>query len=154
MKETGCQNSPCYCSHRCPADGKVHPLRSSSSLMPSSSSSSFTIWSTAGYKSQTEVEITAGTRVYHLPVEEGRRASEREERFSSIHRQIKIHLDPLKGGGRWWWWWGGSFWHQCVAIDCASHYQYMIQSKKGEEERRRERAFLLPCHQIRKTSPL
>lgn len=49
---------------------------------------------------------------------------------------------------------GGSFWHQCAAIDCVSHYQYMIQSKKREEERHRERAFLLPCHQITKTSPL
>lgn len=52
-----------------------------------------------------------------------------------------------------WWRGGGSFWHQCAAIDCASHYQYMIRSKKGEEERRCERAFLLPCHQITKTSP-
>lgn len=52
------------------------------------------------------------------------------------------------------WGGGGSFWHQCAAIDCVSHYQYMIQSKKREEERHRERAFLLPCHQITKTSPL
>lgn len=52
---------------------------------------------------------------------------------------IKIHLDPLKaawGRGR------GSFWHQCAAIDCASHYQYMTPSRTGEEER----VFLLPSH--------
>lgn len=52
---------------------------------------------------------------------------------------IKIHLDPLKaawGRGR------GSFWHQCAAIDCASHYQYMTPSRTGGEER----VFLLPPH--------
>lgn len=52
---------------------------------------------------------------------------------------IKIHLDPLKaarGRGR------GSSWHQCAAIDCASHYQYMIPSRAGGEER----VFLLPSH--------
>ncbi len=104
--------------YRCPANTKgthtsiphhmhiitIHQLSLASlwsSSLPSSSSSSLTICGTAGSKSRAEVQITAGTWVYHLPVEEGRRASKWEERFSSIHHQIKIHLDPLKGGGGW-----------------------------------------------------
>lgn len=51
-------------------------LASPPSSSPSSASSrSFTMCSTAGYECQSEARITAGTWLYHLPVEEGRRAS-------------------------------------------------------------------------------